>query len=182
MNIISNIGGVVALIAIIVLTITLWTTFHNLVTRIYFGGFSNMIMTIVMEIFVCGMISVWIVSMVGGLIVWAVQGIVPVILFILRMIFSLIKMAAIIAVVGGGVYGIYRLVCKGKASARPGQDTAQAAKSQGEAAAGETVPSDHEAVATEQMENALRCPACGSEVLEEDIFCGACGQKLSQES
>lgn len=190
MSIIENIGGIAALIAIVVLTVILWTTFHNFVTRIYFGGMSNMIFTIIMEFVVCGMISTWIVSIVGGLILFAVQGIGSIVMFILGIVISLIKIAAVIAAVGGGVYGIYKLISKisgrGKdessayAEATSG-DEQQAEQMSDEAVQGEMKQAEEDAP-SKAAEQELRCPSCGSEILDGDVFCEVCGQKLQQET
>ncbi|MDO4265004.1 MAG: zinc ribbon domain-containing protein [Eubacteriales bacterium] len=190
MGIIANIGGIAALIAIVILTVILWTTFHNFVTRIYFGGMSNMIFTIIMEFVVCGMISTWIVSMVGGLILFAVQGIGSIVMFLLRILISLIKIAAVIAAIGGAVYGIYKLI--GKVSGR-GRDesSAQAAETSGtepqaEQMPGEAVPDEMKQVekdgSSAETEQGLRCPSCGSVIRDDDVFCEVCGQKLQKET
>lgn len=152
----ETIAGGVMMVMTVILTIVLWSLFHKFVTRIYFGGIGNMILVIIFEILGCAVVAGYISAFIIGLIIMALKGVGSILSFIFGLILGLLKIALIVAAIGGIIYLIIKIVRKGKNRIN--------------------ITNGKENIKSKEI---LVCPNCGRSYREGDIFCEGCGFKLN---
>ena len=154
----TNAGGVVGLIAIVILTVILWSTFHKYIFRIYFGGLSDMFLAVVFEFIGCAIVASVIVGFAGGILLMLLQGIGSFLSFLLSVLIQLFKIAIVVVVIAGIIYGIKTLINKKK-------------ENEGNKAA---------VINQAEVEETMICPNCGMEYKCGNSFCENCGSKLEK--
>ena len=186
---IENAFGIVGLIAIVVLTFTLWALYHKYVQKIYFG---NMLTSIVIELFICGIISLFIVSAVGSIIVVAVQGVGSILLFIIKLFLKILGIAIKIAIAAGIIYIIYKVIKylfnrnedknKQESSDEPGTVEPDVFNNNSNANTKDiqSKNDNDKELKTAKEESYVVCPKCGAK--NKDVkgkYCIQCGAELS---
>lgn len=161
--------AVIMIVAIIILTIVLWRLYHKIVHKVYFG---NMMQAVFVEILACIVVSVFIISAVQVFLGWVLGGVLSFVGAIIKLVWTAIKIAAIVGGIGGVIFIIYRAIsAKGK--------NASSNTSTGDKDNKVDVSTD-----TEEKNNtneSFICPECGTSNDSESIFCESCGSKLQKD-
>lgn len=182
----ENAFGIVGLIAIVILTFTLWGLYHKFVHKIYFG---NMLTSIVIELFICGIISFFLVSAAGAIIIVAIQGLGSVLSFIIGLIGKVLSVAIKIAIVAAIIYIIYKfvLIIKNNKSVHDSASFSNQSQNSNSSNSYENINTDSVVepnIQNQKDDNGLRgsshtvCPVCGTKNKSSDNYCINCGTKL----
>ena len=160
--------GVIMIIAIIILTIILWRLYHKIVHKVYFG---NMMQAVLGEILACLVVSVFIISAVQVFLGWVLGGVLSFVGAIIKLVWTVIKIAAIVGGIGGVIFIIYKAIsAKGKNASNT--------------STGDKDKKADMSTDTEEKNNtneSFICPECGTSNDSESIFCESCGSKLQKD-
>lgn len=164
----NEISGVVAMVATIILAIILWRFYHKIVHKVYFG---NMMQAVIGEILVCLVISFFIVAAAKAFLGWVFGGVISFTVSIMKLAWSVIKIAVVVGGIGGIIFIIYKAVSvKGKSTSNKSTE-----------AKNNNSDMPTEIQENNNMNESLICPECGTSNDSESIFCEKCGSRLQKE-
>mgnify|MGYP000018368440 CR=1 FL=1 len=164
----NEMSSSVAMIATIILAIILWRFYHKIVHKVYFG---NMMQAVIGEILVSLVISFFIVAAAKAFLGWVFGGVISFTASIMKLAWSVIKIAVVVGGIGGIIFIIYKAVsAKGKSTSNKSTE----AKNNNS-----DMPTDMQE--KNNMNEFLICPECGTSNDFESIFCEKCGSRLQKE-
>lgn len=160
--------GSVMLVSIIILTIILWRLYHKIVHKVYLG---NMMSAVIGEIFACLIVSVLIISAVQLFLGWVLGGVISFVGAIIKIVWTVIKIAVIVGGIGGIIFIIYKAIsAKGK---KVSNASSEAKNNNSD------IPTDVEE--KNNADESIICPECGTSNDSESIFYEKCGSRLQKE-